>query len=219
MHTVRSGAWVETRSSGSQSEKLLHQLAFGLSSMCERPRPGPAPVTARTEKANELSQLAGVDLEEILGAGGTRHTLNTLGAATRYRVCVWALSKSRHALAQVLIGHWARPLGAPGMIIHGQGGDLFKHCQGTLRNLGVQPRMSATETPLQDCLVEQHGQALGKALPATVSAIFAAVTKSRRADASGHNARARPFGVRERSPKSAGDTLQEEGAPVEADDR
>ena len=91
--------------------------------------------------------------------------------------------------------------------------------------------MTATEAPWQNGMVERHGQVLGEIVSTMVdtsqlsgtkdmdmAGVFAAAAKNRRADATGHSARERVFGVKEKMPGSVIDALQEGENPAEMDE-
>ena len=88
--------------------------------------------------------------------------------------------------------------------------------------MGIEPHVTATESPWQNGLVERHGQVLGEIVSIMVdqsqlkgeadmhmAGIFAAVAKNRRPDRTGHSARTRLFGVAERFPGSVLDARLE----------
>ena len=91
-----------------------------------------------------------------------------------------------------------------------------------MRKLGVEPHVTATEAPWQNGLVERHGQVLAEIVSVMVdqcqltgdadmrlAANVAAGAKNRRPDTTGHSARERVFGVRERFPGSVVNALQD----------
>ena len=88
--------------------------------------------------------------------------------------------------------------------------------------MGIEPHVTATESPWQNGLVERHGQVLGEIVSIMVdqsqlkgeadmhmAGVFAATAKNRRPDRTGHSARTRLFGVAERFPGSVLDARLE----------
>ena len=99
-----------------------------------------------------------------------------------------------------------------------------------LKKLGISPRITATEAPWQNGLVERHGQVLAEIVRVTIeqsqlagaedmrlAGVMAGTAKNRRPDRTGHSARTRVFGVADRFPGGVIDMALEGTTPGELD--
>ena len=114
--------------------------------------------------------------------------------------------KSSQEVAEAFQTAWVSWAGPPVQILHDQGTEFAKDFTALARRLGAETRVTPTEAPWQNIMVERHGAVLGEVLAALVQqyqlegerdmrlgGTFAAAAKNRRPDRSGHSARSPVF--------------------------
>ena len=102
---------------------------------------------------------------------------------------------------------------APLEVVHDQSREFSQELQAYLERCGASVRLTPTDTPWHNSLVERHGQVSGEIVDASVQACHledydemklatnsAANAKNRRPDRTGYSARSCVFGTEERWP-------------------
>ena len=231
-HLGRDALLRLARNAGKSPDHLFYIKHWQCPVCLRRAAPAPVVQASGRDRPQEFNMLVGVDLKEVQDAEGERHTfLNILDVATRYSVFVRVSNKSSAGVAKKFMKHWVGWAGAPTQIVHDQGGEFFKDFAAQMRRLGLNPRVTPTEAPWQNGMVERHGGVLGEILSVmveqaqltgeadmTMGGAMAAAAKNRRPDRSGHSARGRTFGTEERFPGSVVDALLEGENPVEMEE-
>ena len=196
-----------------------------------RQAPGQVRQGSRFVRPFQFNMVVGVDLKEGCDIVGERFLyLNILDVATRFSVFVLLSGKSSREVAEAFQTAWSWA-GPPVQILHDQGTEFAKDFTALARRLGADTRVTPTEAPWQNSMVERHGAVLGEVLAALVQqcqlegerdmrlgGVFAAAAKNRRPDRSGHSARSRVFGQEERFPGSIVDAMQDGENPAELEE-
>ena len=123
---------------------------------------------------------------------------------------------------------WWSTFGALVGVIHDQGRDFSQELQAHLERGGASVRVSPTDTPWHNSLVERHVQVVGEIVEVSVEAcqiesydemklvtIFAASAKNRRPDRTGYSTRSRVFDTEARWPGAVIDHVLTRESPAE----
>ena len=166
--------------------------------------------------------VVGIDLKELIDIRMERHLfIVILDVATRFCCFVWLPDKAAQTAVDAFQTHWMAWAGAPMQILHDQGREFAGAFTAAAGRFGCETRVTPTEAPWQNGMVERHAGILGEILTATVQqcqleggrdmrlgGFFAAAAKNRRPDRTGHSSRSRVFGQEERFPGSVVDALE-----------
>ena len=126
--------------------------------------------------------------------------------STRYSAYVLLDSKRPDHVAEKLMEHWCSFAGPPESVVHDKGGEFDAAFRNALERWHATPSVGPGEAPWQQALIERHGQVLGDVVRCVVdetlatgetemrmACFFAAFSKNRRVDRSGHSPRERLF--------------------------
>jgi transposase InsO family protein len=184
---------------------------------CELREPPPnIPKTTMPYRPTRFNHTVGIDLKFVQDSAQEKYVLlNILDLATTFQVCVSVMDKSATATVRAFEERWINWAGVPDVIVFDKGTEYLGSFRQMVERYGIATRVTATESPWQQGMVERHGGVAGDIIEAVAldqgvtgreemeqTVLHALAAKNRRPGRTGFSPRAMVFGCDERLPGS-----------------
>jgi transposase InsO family protein len=118
-------------------------------------------------RPTQFNQVVGIDLKWIKDvAGNTLYMLNILDLATSFNLGICLRDKFARTISEAFKQYWLSWAGAPTKIVADQGREGFSDFTRCTRHLGAAFKMTASEAPWQNGMVERCRGVLGDIIEA-----------------------------------------------------